>query len=147
MKRILSLFLLSLGGCGLLQAEHQIPVSKEKLPLESQQFIEQNFPDAQITRTVQEKEALRRNYTVWLDNGIILEFEKEGKWKEIHSNGYAPIPFTLIPERIRTYVADNYPARTIVEIERARNSQLQVELDNGTEILFNRFYKVVEIDD
>ncbi len=147
MKRILFLLALCICFAGIARADRHIPIGKEQLPNAASIFIEQNFPTAQISQIIQELDTRKKNYTVWLDNGIIIEFDKNGAWKEIHSNGSTPIPEIIIPTPISSYVTQYFPSNKIIEIEKEKKGKYNVELNDGTEILFDRNFQVLDIDD
>ena len=56
------------------------------------------------------------------------------------------VPTQIVPSAIRTYVKNNYPDASIIQIERKRN-EYEVKLSNRWEITFDSQMRVIDIDD
>ncbi|NJW55646.1 PepSY-like domain-containing protein, partial [Salinimicrobium oceani] len=52
-----------------------------------------------------------------------------------------------LPQAILTYISTNYPENTIREAEVEDNGQFEVELNNGTELVFDAQGNFLGIDD
>ena len=55
------------------------------------------------------------------------------------------VPALLIPQAIRNYLKENYPAQAVKKIEMNKN-EYEVELANGLDLTFNKHFQVIDID-
>ena len=85
-----------------------------------------------------------KSYEVVFTNGDKVEFDRDGRWKEI-SCKQSSVPPALVPAAISRYVKSHYAGRRIVKLERDRK-EFEVNLDNGVEITFNKNFQVTDID-
>lgn len=128
---------------GLCMAD-DVTVKANELPLKAQSFIAKKFPGKKIVRAEKDSEVLRTTYEVLLNNGAELEFGSKGAWKRIKCKPNA-VPESTVPAAIGKYVRQKFPQAKIVEIE-IDYGRYEIELSNGTEIKFNKQFKVVNID-
>lgn len=137
-----------LGIFAILQlsafADGNRPISFEQLPITAQQMIKTHFAGKNVVLCTVENDVIGRDYQVMLDGGIKLEFSKKGEWKDVECYG-SSVPDAIVPEAIKQYVRQNYPATTIVKIERDRKSY-DIKLNNRVEIEFNKKMQVIDID-
>lgn len=147
MKRIFLFLTLFLGCIAWAFSDHNKNIEKSRLPLSATTFIQKHFSSTRIRQAAEESECKGKSYTVWLENGIEIEFDREGEWKEINSNATLGIPEAIIPTRILEYVRQQYPQSKITDIEKQKKGDYEIELDNGMEITFNRHFEVTDIDD
>ncbi len=139
------LFLSSLLlGMGVACASPDRPISKEQLPAEAQQFLQEFFPDTAVTLVLEEGTVVRREYDVTLANGTHIEFSADGRCREVESR--EALPRGIVPPSIETYVAKHYPSQVITRLERGRR-EWEVSLSNGLEITFDGRFRVLSIDD
>ena len=85
-----------------------------------------------------------KTYDVVLDNSTILEFNRKKEVTEIKSN--SKLPDSVIPEKIRQYVASNFSGNNINEWELEDKHQ-QVGIDNGLDLEFTLSGDFIRIDD
>ncbi len=117
-----------------------------QLPAISRQFISTYFNDANISHIVIEKNFFGvKGYEVLLTNGIDIEFNRSGEWKEVDGN-HTIIPETIIPLNIASYVKTNFQGNDIITIEK-ETRECSVKLSNGLELTFNRKGNLIDIDD
>lgn len=83
-------------------------------------------------------------YDITLANGFEIDFDAAGNWTEIDGGNQA-IPTALIPEKINTYVAKNYPGIFVVQIENEK-TKYDIELSNGLDLVFTSAGDFVRID-
>lgn len=120
------------------------PINFQKLPAKAQKFVKTHFTTAKVQKIFMDDSG--DEYEVRFKGGVKVEFDEEGRWKEIES-AKAPIPVKLVPTRIRKEVKAKYGATVrIVEISRDED-EIEVKLSNGKELEFNRNKKTVEEDD
>ena len=106
MKKLLLTFVCAAAALGVCAAPEKIGF--DKLPKSSQEFIQKNFPREVVKDTEMDREASWDKYTVYFNSGSRVSFEGgKGDWSEIVMKNGA-VPATVIPVRIKTYVADNY---------------------------------------
>lgn len=146
MKRIFLFLTLFLGCIAWAFSDHNKNIECSRLPLSATTFIQKHFPSTSIRQAAEESEYKKKSYTVWLENGIEIEFDRQGEWNEINSNATLGIPDAIIPDRILDYVHREYPQNKITDIEKRKKGEYEIELDNGMEITFNRYFKVIDID-
>ena len=122
---------------------HEKVITAKELPTAAQMFINTHFKGKRITEAKKDVEMRKTCYDVTLDNGAKLEFDGKGAWKEIKCKSSA-VPPATVPAAISKYVKANYPKGRIVKIERDQSGH-EVELLDGTEIKFNKQWKVVRV--
>lgn len=144
MKQFILSFSLLLLCVGVACASPDRPISKEQLPATAQQFLQEYFPEAEVTAAHEDGHIVQREYDVILDDGTHIQFAADGRWLEVESRG--ALPRGIVPPSIVTYTAKHYPSLTITRIERSRR-EWEVGLSNGVEIKFNRRFSVISIDD
>ncbi|MBR1514829.1 MAG: PepSY-like domain-containing protein [Bacteroidales bacterium] len=133
-------FALCLNAC---KDEHL--VGFDLLPENAKNIINEHFDKDDILLVNVEKEALVTEYEVKFKDGTEIDFDKDGNLKKIDCQ-QKQVPDALIPEAVLEYVKANYPSSFITEWGRD-DLRWKAELDNGLELLFNRNYQFVGIDD
>lgn len=151
MKKIV-LFIIVLAGIGGILAiaacieKDKITQDTTTLPAESLSFLSDYYPDAAVSHIKIEKNLLgTKGYDVILTNGVNVEFNRAGEWREVEGHRTV-IPETLVPPAIITYVRNNFADKEIVSIEKERHD-CKIKLNNGWELLFDRNENLIEIDD
>ena len=82
------------------------------------------------------KQGLKTTYTVTLNDGTSISFQKNGKWKSVKSIENA-VPETLVPTTITNYVSKNHPGQSIVKITNDMMGY-DVELSNRVDLSFSQ---------
>jgi len=89
-----------------------------------------------------EKEDGESHYKVELANGFVLRFYRNGGWQEVDGNGVeipGPVLYDLLPGAILTYVAQEYPDASIVEIsQHSYGYEVNLETQPEVKLKFNR---------
>ncbi|MEN5084958.1 PepSY-like domain-containing protein [Sphingobacterium faecium] len=125
--------------------DHQVPATS--LPASASTFLNTFFKDVTIrkaekqTPTVTNKTA----YSVELANGIEVDFDQEGNWKEVESDNDTAIPTGFISSTIVSYVDTNYRTAQISAIDKVP-AGFEVELTNDVDLLFDpsgQFVKII----
>ena len=110
------------------------------LPVESRHFIENYFSGVDVASV--EKEDGEPHYKVELANGFVLRFYRNGGWQEVDGNGVeipGPVLYDLLPGAILTYVAQEYPDASIVEIsQHSYGYEVNLETQPEVKLKFNR---------
>jgi predicted nucleotide-binding protein (sugar kinase/HSP70/actin superfamily) len=78
-------------------------------------------------------------------DGVKIEFNGDGEWKDVDCK-FGAVPAAIIPKKIASYVAKNYPDAKIIKIDRDRRDY-EVSLSNRLELTFDMKFNLVEIDD
>ena len=142
MRRIL-VPILAFLLCAPVMAE-DIEIKPEQLPEKSQQIIAKAFPEGKIKKANIEKRASLVQYEVKVSGGVKLQFRKDGSLTECECSKGA-VPDVLIPSKIRSFMAVEFPKNIIVRIE--HDSKIyEIDLDDGTELSFNSAYRLIDID-
>lgn len=111
-------------------------ISRDKLPEAAQQMLEEYFPKAKVSLIKIDRHLLKKaDYDVRLTNGTTIRFNNKGKWKSVDC-ARRTVPANLVPKKIRTYVANNYPEVTIVNISTGA-SGYEIGLSDQLKLKFN----------
>ena len=145
MKLILiNLILVTAALFGCKDTDDRI-IQPSELPGAAQTFIETHFSGTQFVVVTVDKELTETTYDVILNNGVKLEFDSKGVWKEVETPG-SQVPSGIVPEQILAYVAEKYPDVKIVKINRDRRDY-EVDLSNGIELKFDRnTFDIIGVD-
>ena len=144
MKRIIAL-ILSLSVFALSAKADDKPIDYEQLPAAARAFIQSDFASLSISFITRDADLLDTTYDVHFTNGLKLEFNSKGEWKEI-SNATALIDTKYIPKEILASIASRWPDAGIKKIERYRQGY-EIELTNRLELKYDKHFRLVEIDD
>lgn len=144
MKKIVTL-LLSLAFFSTIANADDKPIDYEQLPYAAKSFIEADFPTQTISYITKDMDLLDTAYNVHFANGMEIEFNSKGEWKEI-SCAASPIDSKYIPRQIIDAVATRWPGERFMKIEKYRHGY-EVELTNHLELKFDKRYRLTEIDD
>jgi hypothetical protein len=110
---------------------------------EIKSYISTHFPNKSIIQVIRDRDGLTKTYDVMLSESISLEFNRKNEIIEI--DGLTELPLSVIPQRIRQYVIDNYPSNLITDWELDDKNQ-QIQLDNGLDLEFNMNGDFLRID-
>ena len=115
-------------------------ITVEALPAAAQTLFGKYFGGKQVSLVKKDKEGLKTYYDVVMADGVKLEFDSKGEWRDIEDkqNG--------VPAEISAYVAQNYSGQRILKIDRTRTG-FEIDLANGLELTFNKQFKLTDIDD
>ncbi|MCD8030879.1 MAG: PepSY-like domain-containing protein [Bacteroides sp.] len=127
---------------------HADDITKDetKLPAEARSFIKQHFSNMEISHIKIDKELLRADkYDVIFTNGIEIEFDHEGNWKEIDGKHHT-VPSSVLPDKIRNYISSNFNGEHVTKVERT-SSRYEVELNNDRTLKFDKDGNFLKLDD
>ena len=125
MKKILLLVAAAVFAFAVSAAPQKVDFGK--LPKNSQEFIQKNFPGEKVKAvekkpevvkdTEMDREASWDKYTVYFNSGNQVSFEGgSGDCSQIiMKNG--SVPMSVIPAKIKTYAGNNYAGQRIVMME------------------------------
>ena len=148
MKRILRILMIAICcmvSCNMVaNAGNDKPISVNALPAKAQTLLSQHFNGQKVMLATIESGVVSRSYDVVLQNGTKLEFDKKGNLTEIDCK-QSIVPEQLIPQAIRNYLMENYPAQAVKKLEMNKN-EYEVELANGLDLTFNKHFQLIDID-
>ena len=114
-----------------------------ELPEEVISFLDTHFSGIEIRSVIKDYDNSTYEFEVYLSNGTRIELSRRGEWRNVE-NHLAGVPHSVVPNKILTYVAENYPDQMIIGIERDR--QIDVELKGGVELVFSLNEDFVKFD-
>ena len=85
------------------------------------------------------------DYTVRFENGMEIEFNSTGDWEEVESHAEC-LPTGFLNENILNYLNQNFPNCCVHEIAKSRY-KVEVELNTGLELIFNKNGEFLRYDD
>lgn len=131
MKKIgISLFLIVVLSMNLFAFTDK-PITFSQLPEKAQQFVNKHFDGVKVLSVQMDD----NEYEVKLADGTEIDFYRDGDWKSVDC-GKKAVPYTIVPEPIKTYVLTKYPKNIIVSIS-YEHGQYEAELDNDIELMFD----------
>lgn len=105
-------------------------LSREDLPEEAQNMLNEYFPKAKIGMIKIDKHLLKKtDYDVRLVNGTTIEFNNKGKWTSVDCKKRA-VPDGLIMKSIRNNVSKKYDGAKIVSVKK-KSSGYEIGLSDG----------------
>lgn len=145
LKKLVFAVLASFIICNLAFSEDKL-IPKSQLLKKSLDFLSKNFSKADAsTITISEI----GNYTVLMDNGAKIVFNRAGEWKSIE-NYTNPLSTKLLPHKgINDYLKSSYPKVDINRIQRESNISCwdyYVDLANGIKLLFDEEANVIKVE-
>lgn len=144
MKKTLLSALLVLTTCFTACANEKV-ITYPEMPLQAQRLIEAHFSKADVSLVMMDRELLRTEYEVRLNDGTKVEFDGDGELTKIDCGAKA-VPEALIPEAVRSYVAASFPNTFVTEWGKDDRGW-KAELSNGLDLEFNSKYEFLRIDD
>ena len=120
------------------------PVDFGSLPEAAQAFVKSHYADVKVLYVTKDDDIIFPDYTVRLENGVEIQFSKDGALEKLESP--AGVPDGVVPVQIVEYVKAKYPGTVILDYEVDRASY-EVKLSNRLELKFNSSFKLIEIDD
>ena len=120
------------------------PINVNELPAKAQTLLNKHFKGQKVMLATIESGVVSRSYDVVLRNGTKLEFDKKGNLTEIDCK-QGIVPSQLIPQPIKNYLKENYPAQAVRKIE-LNKKEYEVELTNGIDLTFNKHFQLIDID-
>ena len=132
-------------GMFAFNAKADTPINPADLPQAARTFITATFPNDPIVLAERDKDLLRTDYSVELQSGTEIDFDAKGDWEDVSCKHVAGgVPASVIPQKVKEYVAANYPGQSIVEISRDKR-KIEVELSSDIDLEFDingRFLRV-----
>lgn len=135
MKKILFLLVCAATAFSVSAAPQKVDF--DKLPKNSQEFLQRNFPREKLKAVEMDREASWDKYTVYYTSGDQVSFEGgTGDCSEIIMKNGA-VPASAIPAKIRTYAANSYRGQDIVMMKTTTDGY-EIMLSNKTILYFDK---------
>lgn len=137
------------GGIAEGSSDGPIPANNpaDILPHTAKQFIETHFPNATILH-VENKQSPVTDGTVFdvdLSDKTEIDFDKDGEWREISTEGNVEIPIVVLPLQVQEYIKANYAGQAIKSIDKDIDD-MSVELKNDVDLVFDLNGKFLRVD-
>ncbi|MGL5563040.1 MAG: PepSY-like domain-containing protein [Tannerellaceae bacterium] len=141
---LLAMLVMSFGFFISCDNDDDTLISYNKLPVAAQEFVQSYFDESKVINVFYDKDYSDREYKVIFADGSTISFDRSGEWEEI----YMPfgIKDALIPIKILDFVDARHPNARIVQIDRDRRD-IEIELSNGLDLIFDLNYNFVRYDD
>ena len=144
MKKLYFTLFVSLFAFALVWANDSERIIKpSELPQRAQQFIKRYYSMACVIRAVYDEDIFSKEYEVWIEGGVHLEFAESGDWIDVEAQ--TQVPDDIVPAPIAIYVSRHHPQSRVVRIERDKHGY-EVVLSDHRELKFNNRFKLVEVD-
>lgn len=115
------------------------------LPEAINAFVKQYFPNAAISYAEPDHEYGGIQYDVYLNDGTELDFDANNQWDKVDCK-VNPVPATLVPGAIASYVKSNFQGMQITKINRETYGY-EIELSNGLDLRFGQNGQFIGMDD
>ena len=106
------------------------------LPAAAQSVLKNDFKSEISNIEIDKKDGVIKEYEVKLADGMKIDFDTLGVWKEIKAPADGEVPRALVPDTIMNYVNENYPEIKVRKIEKDKRGY-EVDLSNHTELQFD----------
>ncbi len=145
MKKLLFTALVAITMMNSACAKTEQLISFEQIPVNAQVVVNQAFANDEISYVSMEKEGFQTEYNIHFASGAKIEFDKNGELKNVDCQ-LEPVPEQLIPQAVRDYVAAKFPKQFIKEWG-TDDRRWKAELNSGLELIFDKKFNFVGIDD
>lgn len=147
MKKILGIIALSLTlSINALADNDRVTNNVSELPAAARTWLNKHYAGAKVkTITIDKELARTEGYEVRLADGTEIDFNAKGNWKEIDAKRNA-VPARFVPKGIGQKVSKLYPGKKITKISKETRGGFDIELSDGTELEFNKNFKLKEVD-
>jgi len=147
MKNIATLVLTTFSLLATINCQSQKTlINKDELPQTSQRFISDNFPDYTLDYIIKKVKITKTEYKVRFREGLKIEFDEQGNWKEIDGKKMA-IQTKFIQKKIANLITEKFPNTDIIKVEREKYGTIEVKLSNSLELMFSSEGDFLGIDD
>ena len=135
MKRFLLFFVSAAAVLSATAAPQKVDF--DKLPKNSQEFIQKNFANEKVKSVEMDREASWDKYTVYFNSGNQVSFEGgSGDCSQIIMKS-GSVPAAVIPARIKAYIGSKYPGLQIMMMETTTDGY-KVGLSDKTSVDFDK---------
>ena len=115
------------------------------LPADAINFVRQYFLVADITSVWKDTDYNDEEYSVIFKDGLKVEFNGEGDWKEIKVHR-GKVPDHVVPEKILAHVRATFPFESIKEVSRnLTKKRYKAELTDDQELKFDENFNFIGV--
>lgn len=146
-QKVLTLLFLSLllAGCGITPSrESETVITVEQLPPVARNFLQHHFEGVKVKEVVCERRASLMQYEVDLKGGIYVQFDRNGICTEVECKKSA-VPDKVMPDEIVRQIREQFPGQFVLKYEHD-SRMYEIELNDKTELVFNRAMRLVAVD-
>lgn len=115
-------------------AAQNAPAS-DQLPGAQATWLQQQFASPLASYKLDQDKQGNTVYETELRDGAEVDVAADGQWRKIERR--QGIAASLLPQPAQQYLKQHYPSRTIVQLERDEDGNIEVGLNRGTEIEFD----------
>lgn len=127
-----------LMGVGMMSARDRVTHDINVLPTPARTTLSTHFKKVAVNHIKIDDNLLGKpDYEVILDNGTEIDFDGEGRLKEVDCSRNGVVPAGLIVKPVSDYIKRNYKNARIIGYE-VKSNGYEVELNNGIEVKFDR---------
>ena len=137
--------LFTLTSCEKKESEDKKMIEFTSLPTKIQQMVAEYFPTLQVAAALRDKSSRDDAYDVIFTDGTQLEFSRKCDLTKVLCISF-PVPEDLLPNPVRDYLTINYPENYVTEWSKD-DSRWEAKLNNGLELIFDKNYQFVGLDD
>lgn len=117
----------------------------QNIPPKVKSFLNEHYAGIEISKYEIKTKLNGTQYAVKLNNGVEVEFDKDGNWKEIKD--YNGVPDVLIPVKIKEYVNKNYKDIKIKSLDKKTDkNKIKADLLNGVDLEFDMEGNFLRLD-
>lgn len=120
-----------------------LSVSYQQMPSNVKSFLAKYYPKATVVKYEAKTTLAGKKYEVKLNNGVEIDFDKNGNWEEISDK--QGVPTVLIPAKIKTYLDQKYKGVKVESIDKDDN-KIKVDLLNDIDLEFDKNGKFLRVD-
>ncbi|UQB69996.1 PepSY-like domain-containing protein [Epilithonimonas zeae] len=121
----------------------KIAVSYQQMPISIKNFLAKHYPKATVIKYESKTTLVGKKYEVKLNNGVEIDFDKNGNWEEISDK--QGIPNVLIPAKIKSYLNQHYKGVAVESIDKDGN-KIKVDLLNDIDLEFDKNGNFLRVD-
>lgn len=150
MKKVLFILFAAFMSLQMSYADDIVTKDLSKLPLQARNFLSTHFKDLKLQTVKIDKDDKTQlpEYTVDYTNGVEVEFDDQGNWKEIDMKRKA-VPTDIVPQFILNYMKTNNLAdKVLYKLKRCKEGY-EADINNGKTLYFfndGKFDKAVKTD-
>ena len=120
-------------------------VTFNDLPADAINFVREHFLVDHIASVWKDTDYNDEEYTVIFRDGLEIEFNGEGDWKEIKVHR-GKVPDHVVPEKILAHVTATFPFESIKEISHSINKKTyKVKVTDGQKLKFDDNFNFIEV--
>ena len=120
-------------------------VTFNDLPADAINFVREHFLVDHIASVWKDTDYKDEEYTVIFRDGLEIEFNGEGDWKEIKVHR-GKVPDHVVPEKILAHVNATFPFESIKEISHSITKKTyKVKVTDGQKLKFDDNFNFIEV--